>query len=326
MQNVMTHFTVLVAVYNTERLLPQCLDSLLSQTEQSVEVICIDDCSTDKSAEIIKAYAARDARVKYLQTETNSGQAVARNLGLQHATGELTTMVDADDWLAPDCLEKMWTVFSSRSDIDAVAHRLVYWQDGKEWGHQRSAQLPQFMTGKEACYHCIDWTLHGYYAIRTDLHRKYPYDTTCRLYSDDNTSRQHYLHCRTVALSKGTYFYRQHPANSTRQLTRRRFDFIKANDSLRAMLEKEGVDKKSLSRCEDYVWRNFVGLWRQWYHCDTLTAEENHEVEEIARQALRQMRFHRLPLHTCLTPAFLPWHNYCCFCLWQKLLNFIKFQ
>lgn len=316
----MPRFSILVAVFNTEQLLPQCLDSLLSQTEPSLEVICIDDCSTDRSADVIRDYAARDSRVKYLRTDSNSGQAVARNLGLQQAHGTLTTMVDADDWLEHDCLELMWEAFCTQPDIDAVVHRLVYWQEGQQWEHERSTRLPHIMTGREACHYSIDWTLHGYYAIRTELHRQYPYDTSCRLYSDDNTSRQHFHHCRHVAMSRGTYYYRQHPANSTRQLTRRRFDFVPANDSLRAMLEREGVDAASLSLCEDYVWRNYVGLWREWHGPCTLSEQEQTEVAELFRSAFRAMKPQRLPRHTRRTPAFIPWPSYRLFTLWQRLL------
>lgn len=313
-------FSILVAIYNTEALLPQCLDSLLSQTEPSLEVICIDDCSTDGSADVVRRYMASDKRVRLLRTPQNSGQGVARNVGLAVACGELTTMVDADDWLATDCLELMWRAYKQRPDVDAVASRLLYWQDGREWEHERSAALPRLLTGREACRCCIDWTLHGYYAVRTELHRRYPYDTTCRLYSDDNTSRQHYLHSRCVALSEGVYYYRQHSANSTRQLTRRRFDFVTANESLRAMLEREGVEAEMLSICEDYVWRNYVGLWRNFQGPCSLSAEERAEVEQIFAQAYGRMRRSRLPWHTRLHPSFLCWPSYGVFCFVQRLL------
>lgn len=313
-------FTILVAVYNAEAWLPQCLDSLLGQTEQSLEVICIDDCSTDGSADVVRRYAERDPRVHLYSTPANSGQAVARNLGLAHATGTLTTMVDADDWLAPDCLQRMWEAFSAEPDNDAVASRLVYWQEGRTWLHDRTEQLPRRITGRDACRCCIDWTLHGYYAIRTELHRRYPYDTTCRLYSDDNTSRQHYLHCRHVVISDGIYYYRQHPANSTRQLTRRRFDFVAANDSLRATLEREGADAEMLSLCEDYAWRNFVGVWRQGQGPCRLSDAEREEVDALFRTSYAHIRRSRLPWRTRLHPSFWLCPSYTLFCSWQRLL------
>lgn len=316
----MPHFTILVAVYNAEAWLPQCLDSLLGQTEQSLEVICIDDCSTDHSTDVVKQYMERDERVRLLSTPENSGQAVARNIGLAEARGTLTTMVDADDWLAPNALELMWNAFCADPDNDAVVFRLVYWQEGRTWHHDRTEQLQRSLTGNDACHYSIDWTLHGYYAIRTDIHRRYPYDTACRLYSDDNTSRQHYLHCRHVALCDGEYYYRQHPANSTRQMTRRRFDFVPANDSLRATLEREGVDAAMLSLCEDYAWRNFVGIWRNYQGPCRLSDAERKEVDTLFRTSYTRIRRSRLPWRTRLHPSFWLWPSYGLFCRWQRLL------
>ena len=316
----MIRFTILIAVYNAEAWLPQCLDSLLAQTEQSFEVICIDDCSTDGSADVVQRYMARDERIRLLRTPANSGQAVARNLGLEQARGVLTTMVDADDWLATDCLQRMWEAFSAEPDNDAVVFRLVFWEEGRTWYSDRTERLPRRLTGRDACRYSIDWTLHGCYAVRTDIHRRYPYDTSCRLFSDDNTSRQHYLHSRHVALSDGCYYYRQHPGNSTRQATRRSFDFIAANDSLRAMLEHEGADADMLSICEDYVWRNSVGLWRKWQKASSLSAEEAEEVAALFRRSYGLIKSSRLPWRTKLRPCFFRCATYGLFSRWQRLL------
>lgn len=317
----MIRFTILVAVYNAEAWLPRCLDSLLGQTERSLEVLCIDDGSSDASADVVRRYAAADERVRLLHTPQNSGQAVARNIGLAEARGVLTTMVDADDWLAPDALECLWRGFCSEPDVDAVAFRLVYWQDGREWFSPRTEALPRTMDGREACRRSINWTLHGYYALRTDIHKALPYDASCRLYSDDNTSRQHYLHSRRVVLTDGRYFYRQHPANSTRQMTRRRFDFVSANDSLRRMLESEKeTDADMLSICEDYVWRNYVGVWRQAQGPCSLTDDERREVDDLLRTSYAKVKSSRLPWRTRLHPSFMRWPSYRIFCFVQRLM------
>lgn len=335
-----THFTILVAVYNAEHLLPQCIDSILAQTDDSLQLICIDDCSTDHSADVVRGYAERDPRVVYLRTPQNSGQAVARNLGLEHAEGEFTTMVDADDWIAPDALQILWAALQEHPDTDAAAFRLIYTQDGHEWEDARMittenctnpvyrqpagapdpSMPPHVLDGRQACRLSIDWHLHGYYAVRTSIHRSLPYDTTCRLYSDDNTPRLHYLHSRRVAVTDARYFYRQHPANSTRQLTRRHFDFIEANDSLRASLEREGADADMLTRCEDYVWRHYVGTWREWHGPVVLSPDEQREVAQIFRQAFCRIKRSRLSRATRLRPCYFPWTNYTLFALWQRLL------
>lgn len=90
--------SIVVPVYNMERHLQECLDSIRSQTLHNIEIICIDDCSTDSSLEILKANKETDSRFILLSTPTNSGPAIARNLGLDAATGEYIAFIDPDDY------------------------------------------------------------------------------------------------------------------------------------------------------------------------------------------------------------------------------------
>ncbi len=93
--------SVLVAVYNVERYLPQCLRSILGQTYKKIEVIVVDDGSTDQSAAICDAYAAKDERVRVIHKQ-NGGLSSARNAGLEAASGDYLMFVDGDDYLAKD--------------------------------------------------------------------------------------------------------------------------------------------------------------------------------------------------------------------------------
>lgn len=97
--------SAIVPVYNVERYLAQCLDSLVQQTLQDLEIIIVNDATKDDSEKIILSYAAKEPRIKYYKHETNRGLGGARNTGLQHASGEWVTFVDSDDWLSRDCLE-----------------------------------------------------------------------------------------------------------------------------------------------------------------------------------------------------------------------------
>ena len=91
--------SVLVAVHNSSQWLPQCLDSLRYNTYKDIEVIAVDDCSTDNSLQILNSYAAADSRFKVIHLDKNGGAAHARNIALQHATGEWAMMLDSDDWI-----------------------------------------------------------------------------------------------------------------------------------------------------------------------------------------------------------------------------------
>jgi len=99
-------FSIIVPMYNVERFVPLCLKSLINQTFEDFEIICVDDGSPDNSKDLIKQYAQKDSRVKLIVQE-NKGLGGARNAGVRAAGGEYLLFVDSDDWLSLDALEKM---------------------------------------------------------------------------------------------------------------------------------------------------------------------------------------------------------------------------
>ncbi|MDD5021992.1 MAG: glycosyltransferase [Endomicrobiaceae bacterium] len=99
--------SVIIPVYNGEKYLSQCLDSLINQTFKDIEIICIDDGSTDNSIEILEQYAQKDSRIKIINQE-NSGAAEARNNGLAHAAGDYLSILDCDDFFDSDMFELMY--------------------------------------------------------------------------------------------------------------------------------------------------------------------------------------------------------------------------
>ena len=109
--------SIIVPVYNTAPWLKRCLDSICSQSYTNLEILCINDGSTDNSAEILAEYEKKDTRIKVF-TQANAGLSAARNTGLQHATGEWITGVDSDDYLYPGIYEQAIT--HCKQDIDMV--------------------------------------------------------------------------------------------------------------------------------------------------------------------------------------------------------------
>lgn len=94
----MKKVSIIVPVYNVEQYLPKCLDSIVNQTYENIEIICVNDGSPDNSAEILSSYAERDSRIKIV-TKENGGLSSARNAGVKVATGEYIVFVDSDDWI-----------------------------------------------------------------------------------------------------------------------------------------------------------------------------------------------------------------------------------
>lgn len=317
----MPQISILVAVYNTAPYLPQCLDSLCGQTLRDIQIICIDDCSTDQSPQILADYARRDARITLLRTPHNSGQAAARNLGLQMATGEFTTFVDSDDWLAPDALEQALGALAQNPANDCAVMRLIkyYPDDGHEVEHPLHTGGKKALTGEEAFMLSLDnWAIHGVYVVRTTLHKRFPYDASSILYTDDHVTHLHYLNARRVVMCQGRYYYRQNPASTTRACSMRRFACLEADLNKRRAIEAEAAQghiphhaAEALRLCETQRWCNMIGSYL--FLLDNkahFTPAERREVLQRMARVLptfsRSLIAWRIKLH----PFYWPFHSF----------------
>ena len=121
--SVSPRVSVIVPVYNTASFLADCLDSVLTQTMPDIEVICIDDGSTDQSPTILRGYAERDPRVR-VETIPNSGLSAARNLGVSLAAGSYVCFLDSDDMLDSETLQHLYAV-ASRDNLDVLHFGIV---------------------------------------------------------------------------------------------------------------------------------------------------------------------------------------------------------
>ncbi len=114
--------SVIIPVYNMERYLRRCLDSVLAQEFKDMEIICVDDGSTDKSPQILAEYAGRDNRVRVIRKE-NGGLVAARKTGIQAAAGKYTGYVDSDDWIEPEMYKVLYGIAEQyRCDLVCSGH------------------------------------------------------------------------------------------------------------------------------------------------------------------------------------------------------------
>lgn len=141
--------SIIIPVYNVEAFLSACLDSVLEQTFKEWEAICVDDGSTDRSREILSAYADRDARIKII-AQTNAGVSAARNLGMKHANAEWLCFLDSDDVIAPFCLSKLHETLTLTS-FDIFCCGVVYGENCPPWRRAHKPDL-KFLPGRD-CLH-----------------------------------------------------------------------------------------------------------------------------------------------------------------------------
>lgn len=118
MKNFTPCISIVIPIYNAEEYLANCLESIVMQTYGNLEVILINDGSTDSSKSILQKYVNVDNRFRYF-SQINAGPSVARNLGIKEAKGDYLSFIDADDWVSPDYLEKLITAMLNK-DTDLV--------------------------------------------------------------------------------------------------------------------------------------------------------------------------------------------------------------
>ena len=124
--------SIIIPVYNVESYLDSCLQSILEQGLDDYEVILVDDCSPDKCGHICDEWANMNENFKVVHRESNGGLSVARNEGIQIATGDYITFVDSDDFLGTKSLREIMSVLNSNADIDVLEYPIYVYYGGKK--------------------------------------------------------------------------------------------------------------------------------------------------------------------------------------------------
>lgn len=132
--------SIIIPVFNAEQYLDKCLNSVLNQTYENIEIILVNDGSTDNSINICKGFANRDSRIK-LYDISNHGAGYARNYGIDNISGDLVMFVDSDDWISLDCVQTCMSILQNDKTVDCVifpysretsdASNIVYPFDGR---------------------------------------------------------------------------------------------------------------------------------------------------------------------------------------------------
>ena len=223
--------TVIVPVYNVENYLQKCLDSLLSQTYKNLEIIVVNDGSTDNSGNICQEYAQKDNRIIYIETE-NSGQSAARNFGLDRMTGSYVTFVDSDDWVEQDYVEVLYRkLMEYQADI-AVANYYSYNEsEGMYYFHifgdSYYEKVYDNVSIFENLYESSEMKSFALISAwgklyRADLFNDLRFDKV-KLGEDGYLNQKIYLLAKkTIYLNKGLYAYRQREGSSSRIWTEKR--------------------------------------------------------------------------------------------------------
>ena len=217
--------TVIVPVYNVEHYLDKCLDSLINQTYKNLEIIVINDGSTDNSGTICQEYAQKDNRIIYIEKE-NGGQSEARNMGLDRMTGSYVTFVDSDDWVEPNYVEILYKKLLEYCADIAIGNYYSYnEQEGifyfHIFGDSYYEKVYDNVSIFENLYESQEMKSFALISIfgklyKADLVKHLRFDIG-KLGEDGYLNQKIYLLAeKTIYLNKGLYAYRQREGSSSR--------------------------------------------------------------------------------------------------------------
>lgn len=215
--------SIIIPIYNSEKYLRECLDSIVNQTYQNLEIILIDDGSKDDSYSICKEYRKKDKRIKYIYQE-NSGVSQARNKGIKWATGKYLTFVDSDDFVDLDTYE---TVLKEMKNTDLVGFGYYTLYQNKI----KNQNIKGIETiNKSDCINCLFKTnsYRGFCCNKiydTDLIKKnkLQFDKNLFLYEDLKFNIEYLSYCKKIKYIKNPKYYYRVTQNSATQIKNLRY-------------------------------------------------------------------------------------------------------
>lgn len=234
--------SIIVPVYNVERYIERCVDSLINQTYRDLQIILVDDGSTDKSGVLCDQFTTIDKRIEVIH-KCNGGLSSARNAGLSIARGEYIAFVDSDDWVSVDAYEYMLSILN-KYNADAVQCGFI--QTNKQIQVRNTPEKLQLFKGKEINQFYMDYsTKTGSYSVWKFL---YKHDLLEGLYfregkinEDIDYNYKVMDNCGTLVVSNQIkyFYYQEGNSLSTGGLKRRDFDLYEAAEELSKLTEDE---------------------------------------------------------------------------------------
>lgn len=250
----MVKISVIVPVYNVEEYLEECLDSIINQTLEDIEIICVNDGSTDNSLKILEKYSQKDERIKIISQE-NQGLGATRNVGMEHAIGEYISFIDSDDYISKDAFKSLYdNAITNNSDIVlfSITH---FFEDGTSYVTKNKIEY----TLKNQ-----DFSQYIFNDIDVKNHiLEYPWNSVSKLYKNEFLKKENIkfpiniayedvlFHVKVILKAKSIslvpkhyYKYRRSNISSIMHDTSKTMDIFKVVNSVENFLKDENYFEK----------------------------------------------------------------------------------
>lgn len=277
----MPKVSVCIPVYNVEQYISRCIESVLSQSLKDIEIIVVDDCSPDKSMEIVRKYADNDSRIKIVEHDVNHGLMIARRTGYMAALGDFITFCDSDDTLAEGALEKLYSA-AIVENADIVSGIIQYvpnkgsiylWPNKMSYGTDRVSVYKSLLNNE--CGHNLCSRL-----FRRDLLHNYLYQTFEGATNGEDGILFYQIvdnASKIIAIDSIVYVYYQNMASSSNvNLTDRALKSIVILNSIRMITAGQYPDLKKLVARK--ISNILFGLKKRGYDIEKFTSEYHLEL------------------------------------------------
>ncbi|MBR1506437.1 MAG: glycosyltransferase family 2 protein [Eubacterium sp.] len=303
----MPKVSILIPAYNVENYIEECLGSVLGQSLQDFEIICVDDCSTDKTPEILKEYTRTDKRITYARHVQNLGQSAARNRALMMAKGEYVYMLDADDRIVSGALQELYDICSA-DKLDVIGFETRNFSDDPAFEENVRIKTVSYddtdiLDGRDALTYCME---HESFSLSTPtfmMRREYLITndilfTEGILHEDVGYIFELLTRADRVRFLHRILFERRIRANSTmtKGFTSKNIEGYLKNFYKSFEMENEMKDyfseKPSFEKAYRKWQRDIFGRLNQLYvaSADTISLEEGGNVNEEIRRAFEMVK------------------------------------
>lgn len=299
-------FSIIIPVYNAEKTLEKCLDSISAQTFVDYEVILIDDGSTDKSLSICKKYEMQDPRYRVLH-QFNRGSSVAKNIGLDMAIGKWICFIDSDDSIEASYLQDIFDAIQKyNADVVFIGHHKIY-EDGKKVVYIPSEVLD---TNLNTLFELSEQDMFGYTwikAFRRDAVKNIRFDSTLNLFEDEVFACQVLPNCTRIGVVRKP-IYNYNVGNGNSLIGRTHEDYCLKCDKVykawKTMIPDSSnmynfMTKKSnkfVSRCYYYAFERQIDIKTYFSQLKRTTFFQEHTENICFDDAVRKSDYKKLQL------------------------------
>ena len=279
----MSEISIIVPVYNVEKYLENCIESILNQTFKDFELILVDDGSTDNSGKICDIYEKKDSRIKVIH-KNNGGLSSARNTGLDIACGKYVGFIDSDDSIHPRMYEMLYDLIKKyESDISCCNYKKIYDIFKDEYENVNSLEVIE-MSNIEAIKNLYDKEIGVKLVIACNkLYRKNLFDNirykVGRLHEDEFMAHRILYNSKKITyVDNELYYYLQREGSIMSQISyKRKVDALLSKSDRMRFCNKVGLTSMSDNICKIYEF-DFFNLYKQLLNECSVNAEFLKEI------------------------------------------------